>query len=140
VCQSRVGRYCRGVASGNTERVRRAYAGGVDDFLALMHPDAEWHWPPGMADSGIFRGKEEIRRGVDTWTEPWGEFQMEPVELLERGEDVLAVVRYRARGRASGMEIDEHVAHLWEFREDLAVRMRMFGDVRKAKRRFTEGG
>jgi uncharacterized protein len=142
VCQSHPGRYFRGVAPGNAQLVRQGYAalaGDVDGFIAMLHPDAEWHWPRGVVDKTVFRGKEEIRRGVEEWGEPWEDFRMEPVDFLERGEDVLAVVRYSARGRASGMDVDEHVAHLWEFRDGLAVRLRMFGDIEKAKRRFTEG-
>jgi ketosteroid isomerase-like protein len=132
----------RGVAPGNAELMRQAYAGladDVDQFIAMLHPDAEWHWPRGVADKTVFRGRDEIRRGIEQWSEPWEDFRMERVEFLERGEDVLAVVRYRARGRASGMDIDQEVVHLVEFRDGLAVRLRMFGDVEKAKRRFTEG-
>jgi uncharacterized protein len=142
VCQSHGGRYCRGMAVGNTESVQRAYialGGDLEDFFAILHPQAEWHWPRGMPDRRVYRGKEEIRRGVDTWAESWADLRMEPVELLERGEDVLAVVRYRARGRASGVEIDERVVHVWEFRDGLVVSMRIFGDEEKAKRRFTGG-
>jgi ketosteroid isomerase-like protein len=126
------------VASGNAERVRHAY-GDVEAFVTTLHPDAEWHWPRGVADQDVFHGRDEIRRGVEQWGEPWEDFSMEPVELLDRGDDVLVVVRYRGRGSASGMEIDQLVAHLWEFQGGLAARLRMFGDVEKAKRRFSEG-
>ena len=49
------------------------------------------------------------------------------------------IARYTGRGRVSGVELDERVAHLWEFRDGLAVQVRMFGDEEKAKRRFTGG-
>ena len=131
------------MAASNPAKVRQAYAallgGDLDGFLSILHPDAEWHWPRGVADSRVYRGKEDIRRGVDTWAEPWSDLRMDAVELIERDENVLALVRYRARGRASGVELDELVAHLWEFRAGLVVSMRMFGDVEKAKRRFTDG-
>jgi ketosteroid isomerase-like protein len=45
----------------------------------------------------------------------------------------------RGRGRSSGLEIDDPVAHLWEFRGGRAVRLRMFGDVERARQRFLEG-
>jgi uncharacterized protein len=126
----------------NREVVEQVYAalgrGELDAFLSVLHPDAEWHWPPGGADSGVFRGLDEIRRGVELWEEPWADFRMDPEELLERGDSVLAIVRYRARGRASGAPVEYRVAHLWEFSEGAALRMRMFGDAEKARRRFLE--
>jgi ketosteroid isomerase-like protein len=132
------------VAARNSELVRQGYAalgrGDVDSFLELLDPAAVWRWPRGVADAAVYRGKDEIRVGLETWIEPWADFLMEPVELLERGEEVLVVTRYRARGRVSGMELDQRVAHLWEFRDGLVVQLRMFGDAVKAKRRFAEGG
>jgi uncharacterized protein len=122
--------------------VERAYAalnaGDVDAFMAALHAEAEWHWPPGVADTGVYRGAEEIRRALAVWMESWVSFRMDPEELLERGAAVLVVVRYTGRGRTSGLPIDQAVAHLWELRGHRAVRLRMFGDVDKARRRFLE--
>ena len=84
----------------------------------------------------VYRGVEEIRRGVREWTESWSDFHMELLELLERDDDVLAVVTYRVRAPLSGLDVDAVVAHLWQFEDDLAVRLRMFGNVEKAKAQF----
>jgi ketosteroid isomerase-like protein len=134
--------HCARMGRTKREIVEHAYAafarGDHDGFLEDLHPDAEWHWPPGGADAGVYRGAAEIRRGMALWDEPWADFRMEPEELLEREDAVLAIVRYRARGRASGAPVEYPVAHLWEFREGVVVRMRMFGDAEKAKRRFLE--
>jgi ketosteroid isomerase-like protein len=83
----------------NREVVERAYAGGEDDFLAALHPDAEWHCPRGVADAEVCRGAGDIRRALDLWTESWTDFSMDLEELHERGETLLAIVRYRALGR-----------------------------------------
>jgi uncharacterized protein len=129
------------VAARNSELVRQAYAalgrGDVESFLEVVDPEAVWYWPRGMADAAVYRGKDEMRRGLETWTEPWTDFRLGPAEVLERGEEVLVIARYTGRGRVSGVELDERVAHLWEFRDGLAVQVRMFGDKEKAKLRFT---
>jgi ketosteroid isomerase-like protein len=128
------------MAEGNRQRVERAYAGfqagSEAEFLALLHPDAEWRWPLGVAGAEVYRGVEEIRTGVREWTESWSDFHMELLELLERDDDVLAVVTYRVRAPLSGLDVDAVVAHLWQFEDDLAVRLRMFGNVEKAKAQF----
>ena len=104
------------MSEGNRQRVERAYdgfrQGSQEDFLALLHPDAEWHWPLGVAGADVYRGVEEIRRGVGEWTDSWSDFHMDILELLERGDDVLAVVSYRVRARLSGLDVDAVVAHL----------------------------
>ena len=112
----------------------RVQAGSAAEFLGLLHPDAEWRWPLEVAGAEVYRGVEEIRRGVGEWTESWSDFHMELHELLERDDDVLAVVTYRVRAPLSGLDVDAVVAHLWEFEDDLAVRLRMFGNVEKARR------
>jgi ketosteroid isomerase-like protein len=130
------------VPGSHRELVESAYAafnaGDLDRFLTVLHPDAEWHWPPGLADSDVYRGADEIALAMARWADAWDDFRMEPEELLERADGVFVVTRYRGRGRTSGLPIDQLVAHLWEFAGDRAVRMRMFGDVEKSRRRFFE--
>jgi ketosteroid isomerase-like protein len=64
---------------------------------------------------------------------------MEAEEVVEDGDEVLAVARYRVRGAGSGVEIDAAVAHLFSFRDGLVTRWWMFGDADKARRRFLAG-
>ena len=110
--------------------------GDKEAFAAALAPDAEWHWPQGMADTTVFRGRDEIRRGLDVWDESWADFRMHLVEAIERVDRVLAVVHYSATGRISGAALDETIAHLWEFRDGRPARVRMFADAAKAKERF----
>jgi len=130
------------VPGSHRELVERAYAafnaGDRDRFMAVLHPDAEWHWPPGLADTDVYRGAEEIARAMARWTDAWEDFRMEPEEILERGERVFVAARYAGHGRTSGLPIDQLVAHVWEFAGDRATRTRMFGDVEKSRRRFLE--
>jgi ketosteroid isomerase-like protein len=130
------------VPGSHREHVERAYAalnvGDRDGFMAVLHPEAEWHWPPGLADTDVYRGADEIVRAMTIWADAWVDFRMEPEELLERGDRIFVAARYAGRGRTSGLPIDQLVAHVWEFGGDRAVRMRMFGDVEKSRRRFLE--
>ena len=129
--------------SARSDVVRGIYdamlTGDAEPWLAAITDDFEWRWPPGMLEgTSAFRGREGVREGNRIWSEAWEQLAMEPQEVLERGDDVLAVVRYRARGRTSGLEIDETVAHLWRFRGEKIAEMRMSARVDRAKRRFFE--
>jgi ketosteroid isomerase-like protein len=130
------------VEESRRELIEGAYAAlnrrEWDVVPELCHPDFEWTWPKGMADTDVFRGQDGFRRGVEAWLDPWDECLLEPAEVLERADELLVIVRYSARGGGSGMELDQLVAHLWEFRGGRASRLRMFGDVEKARRRFLE--
>jgi ketosteroid isomerase-like protein len=64
---------------------------------------------------------------------------MEPDELIEEGNDVLAMVRYRLRGAESGIDIEHPVAHLMRVEDGLIRAWWMFGDPEKARRRFVAG-
>lgn len=111
--------------------------GDIETWLAAIPEDFEWHWPPGMIEgAAVFRGAEGVREGSRTWAEAWDQAAMEPTELLERGDEILVVVRYRARGRTSGLEFDDLIAHLWRFRDDQPVEMRILPAAERAKRRF----
>ena len=105
----------------------------------LCHPDIEWHWPAATPGMSLFRGHDELRSGLFTWAESWDELVMEPEELFEDGDYVLAMVRYRMRGAGSGVQLQESVAHLHQFEDGLLRRWWMFGDAEKARRRFLAG-
>jgi ketosteroid isomerase-like protein len=119
------------------EFYRRTNAGERD--TAVFHPEVEWHWPPETPGAGVFHGREGIDRGLALWIESWGAFRMEPDELIEDGDEVLALVRYRLRGAESGIDLEHPVAHLMRIEEGLIRTWWMFGDPEKARRRFLAG-
>jgi ketosteroid isomerase-like protein len=128
------------MSGANRARVERLYAaanrGDEQAVRDLTSPALRWEWPPGMAETGVYEGHEGLMRGMRQWAESWEELRMEPAEILERGDEAFVLVRYRTRGRGSGIEFDQPVAHVLEVREGVFVRWRMFGDPDKARRRF----
>jgi ketosteroid isomerase-like protein len=107
--------------------------------VELFDPEAEWDWGASAPGQSVYRGREQVREGLMLWRESWGDFHMEPQEMIEAGDDVFVTARYRARGAESGVEFNATVAHLFRFREGLVTRWWMFGDAGKARRRFLAG-
>jgi hypothetical protein len=65
---------------------------------------------------------------------------VDPQEILEDGDYVLAVTQYRMRGAGSGVYLEAPVAHLHKFTDDGLIKgWWMFGDAEKARRRFLAG-
>ena len=52
--------------------------------------------------------------------------------MKEHGDQVLALIRVRGRGRASGVEFDIRAATLWTFRGGRLIRGQVFPEREKA--------
>ena len=98
--------------SEKVEIVRREYAAfAARDWKALAdlcHPDLEYE-TLGVAP-GRLRGFREITEFFDAWSAPYGEFRVEAAEIVEAGDQVVAVERHAARG-LKGSEAEGMVGH-----------------------------
>jgi ketosteroid isomerase-like protein len=59
----------------------------------------------------------------------WEEFEVlvaEPSEIVDAGDSVIARVRFRGRGRRSGVEVDLVEFQVWNFRDGKAIRGQAF--------------
>jgi ketosteroid isomerase-like protein len=83
-------------------------------------------------EPGVARGREAAIAAAQRVREAWGELAVEPQELVERGDRVIAVVVNRARGAASGAETSSRTAQVWTLRDGRAVRFEYFGDPEEA--------
>ena len=61
----------------------------------------------GSATSGVFHGHEGLRRLFRELYQAWGEIEYGYDELIDAGQHVVAVVTRHARGRASGVEVEQ---------------------------------
>ena len=113
-------------------RSYRAFArDDLDAVLADMHPEIEWHQAQGLPHGGLYRGLDEVRRNVfdpldRDW---WSEFSAVPHELLDAGDQVVVLGRYRGVAKGTGRALDVPFVHVWTFRDGLAVRFRQFLDT-----------
>ncbi len=103
----------------------------MDAVLADMHPDIEWHQAQGLPHGGYYRGLDEVRRNIfdpldRDW---WAEFDVEPEELIEAGDQCVVLGRYRGVAKETGKPLDVPFVHVWTFRDGLAIRFRQFLDT-----------
>lgn len=98
--------------------------GEMDAVIDLLEEDVELVPPPTAPEPEPLRGREAVRG----YLEP-NLFDMqsaEPEELLEEGDRILVTVHARARGRGSGVEVDQTVFHLLTLDGDRAARLEVF--------------
>lgn len=109
----------------------------LDGLLDLVHPEIRWIPPPGSADRAVFEGPEGVRAFMTEWLEPWDAFHQELLELEMKGGRGLARVRIRARGHASGVEIDVEGGYVAEFDDaGLVRRMELYPSYAAAAAAF----
>jgi ketosteroid isomerase-like protein len=49
-------------------------------------------------------------------------FNVEPEQVFERDDKLIAVVHQSGRGRASGVQVDARLAHVWTVKDGRAIR------------------
>lgn len=92
------------------------------DHLA---PDFELHQASSIVDTaGVFRGPHAFEDMLQELQGAFEELNFEAEEFMEAPTgDIVVFIHARGRGRGSGVQIDNHIAQVWTFRDDKAVRM-----------------
>ena len=117
----------------NVEIVRSIYdavnRGDWDAAFRDQHPDHELVLPP---PAGTYRGREAIQAYWEDRLAAFDEVVAEPEEVVEHGDQVVVVVKIRARPKGSSAEIEIRNGHVWTFRDGKPASMRLFPEPEKA--------
>jgi ketosteroid isomerase-like protein len=92
----------------------------------LFDTEIEYVNPRGAVEPGTRRGLEAFRRAVGTVFEGWETWQIEPERFMSVGDRVAVALRYQARWRMSGVEVEAHESALWTVRDGKVVRYEWF--------------
>ena len=112
----------------NVEMLRRAYEafnrGDREGAVAGFAPEAEYVVTTGQIPGagGVYRGPEGYRRFLESWWSEFDEPGIEVHELIETGDQVLASLKLRGRGRQSGVETSWDIWQIWTVRAGMVVR------------------
>jgi ketosteroid isomerase-like protein len=117
----------------NEDIVRRIYdAWAREDRpgpAELLDPTVEYVNPPGAIEPGTRRGLAEFAAAVEKVFEAWEYWRAEIVRIDSVGDRVAVAVRYTARGRGSGLEIEGRESALWTLRDGKVLRYEWFHDA-----------
>jgi uncharacterized protein len=118
------------MSARNVEMVRRIYAawavGDIPGPLELFDDDVEYVNPPGAIEPGTRSGIAEFTRATEKLLEAWEFWQGEAEDTKAEGDRVAVLVRYRARGRGSGAEVEGRESALFTFRDGKVARYEWF--------------
>jgi ketosteroid isomerase-like protein len=99
--------------------------------------DVEWDGSrfPMLGFEPVYRGHEGVRAFWRQWLDAWESIEFRVDELIDAGDDVVAMLLQVNRGRASGIEVPQFDwAQVWTVRDGKIVRVRMFRDRNEALR------
>jgi ketosteroid isomerase-like protein len=127
------------MSAENVETVRRGYQHVVatgELLEGIAHPDFVWdmstfgNWP----EQQTYEGIEGARQFLADWTSAWEDWRLEVKELLDAGDEVVAIVHQTGRSRTTGLPVDMDFAQIWTLSEGKQTRMRMYADPAEAIR------
>ncbi len=108
---------------------------GVDAIADQIDPDFETTTPASLSvEPDTYRGPEGVRRWFDAWGGTMDEVRFDVDELLDAGDQVVAVSRLVARSHTTGLELEQAVALVWTLRDGRAVRLDAFATRGEALR------
>jgi ketosteroid isomerase-like protein len=124
----------------NVEIVRRGYelfaAGELEALSTLIAHDADTPDAGGLGltetAGGVRRGPEGFLRAIEDVTEIFDDYRVEAEKFVDAGDAVVVSVRISGRGKASGMQQEEHLAHLWILRDGKAIHGEVHRTVEEA--------
>ena len=103
------------MGQGDAEVVRRLFDAVArrdhEAVMSLYDPEIDWdgsrhRWAEVMEGEARWRGHGGLRDFFRRYYEMWENVEETIDELIDAGEHVVVVVTTRARGRASGLEVE----------------------------------
>ena len=128
----RVGTATDPITDALVEQVRdvyRMFLAQDPAFLEALDPDVEWHVPdtfPG--GGGVFHGQWEVLACLEEIGKLFENAQPDPEEFLSAGETLIVLGMWRARARATGVQVEVPFAHVQRFRDGKVVYFRNYID------------
>ena len=116
------------VPTADVETLRRGYEalnrGELSEVRALLHPDLVWQEDLASPEAGAHQGSASFERFLRSWLESFDDFRIEPEEIIEDGDRLIALVHQSGKRRTSGIGVEVRIAHVWTVEDGRAVRWR----------------
>jgi len=115
----------------NLERARRTFKrfeAGDPSWTEVLHPDIEWdisaHPLPDVPNRG--QGRDELLAFLSTYFSGWNDYRSELRELVDAGDDFVAVLHETVRMGETGTDLERDLVQVWTVRDGSWVVLRVF--------------
>lgn len=80
----------------------------------------------------VYSGPLGVLEAMESWSEPYEEMTNELQRIVGSGDCLVAIHRFRARARHTGIEFDQPSAYVYTFRDGKIIRVQGFWDPAQA--------
>src|SRR3954464_5472271 len=102
--------------------------GDREAWMALWDEGAEFYPLRAQLEGESYRGHDGLERFLDELAEDFEDVRFEIDETRDAGEQVVGIGRFRARGRASGVDLDVPLGAVVRVRQGKIVYARFFSE------------
>jgi len=132
------------MSAENVEIIREGYARFIatgEPLGDLMSPDFVWDMSTfrGWPERKTYEGIEGTREFLEDWVSAWEDWRLELKDLIDAGDQVVAIVHQSGRSKATGLPVDMTFAQVWTLEDGKQTRMRMYADPDEALRAVRAG-
>jgi ketosteroid isomerase-like protein len=125
------------VSEADIEVMRRGFVAlseqGIEGLIPMIDPEWETTTPPGLAaEPDTYRGHEGVRRYWSSFEEVMDDIRFEPQQMTALGDEVLVELIVRARGKTTGIEVEQHLWQVWRLRDGKAIRVDSYATEEEA--------
>jgi ketosteroid isomerase-like protein len=115
------------MSTDNVELLRPIYdewaRGNWQPRFDVYAPDMEWGWSDEFPGAGVAPDDTDKSERLRQWLSGWQDWRCEAERFVAEGDTVVALTRYRGRGKTSGAAVDTEGAHVWTFRDGKVIRL-----------------
>jgi ketosteroid isomerase-like protein len=102
-----------------------------DSAFGLAVPEFEFTLNRGP-NAGTHRGREDVQRAIEDQASAFDIWIIEPEEFFERGDVVVAFVKFRLQPKGSDAEFEIRIGTLWTIRDGKLLSAEGFPERDKA--------
>ena len=120
----------------NVELVRRTYEarqqGDYDALVSYFHPEIEFHAYPRSPGAGVYHGKQAFQEYLEDVWDQYERVRIEVEELLDAGDQVVAVTTVHAVPKRGQQELTLHIIDVFAIRDGLLAERRPYSTRKEA--------
>jgi ketosteroid isomerase-like protein len=109
-----------------TERGDYRFIDDESELCALFAPNFEWHTREDLPDAGVRKGYDGLARLNKEWAEAFDDLRLDLDELIDAGDQVVAVARICGCLRGSGHQVEVEESQVWRMTDSRAVEVRAY--------------
>jgi ketosteroid isomerase-like protein len=102
--------------------------GDREAWMALWDEEGEFYPLRAQLEGESYRGHDGLERFLGEMAEDWEDVRFEIDEARDAGEQLVGIGRFRARGRASGVDINVPLGVFMRVRHGKIVYTRFFSE------------